>query len=60
MHHTDCSKSPIGKHEPDWATLIIPDEASTDEFLLGVVDVNCKHCGMSGSARVDPDTISWE
>lgn len=59
--HTDCEKSPTGKHEPDWLSVAIPQEATSgDPFLQGVIDVNCKHCGLSGSGRVEPDDLNWE
>lgn len=58
--HTQCSKSSSGKHEPDWLSMSIPTEAASDEFLQVFIDVNCKYCGLSGYARIDPDTINWE
>lgn len=58
-HQENCPKSPTG-HEPNWDSLTVPPEAITDEFLYGVVDVNCKFCGRSGSVRVNKDEINWE
>ena len=60
LSHTFCRRSPTYKHEPNWQTMSIPEEAADDEFLHGVVDVNCKHCGLSGAVRVNEQEINWE
>lgn len=41
-------------HEPDWTTIQPADGAP------GIVDVNCRLCGISGSTRVAKDDIDWE
>lgn len=48
------------KHEPDWFTVTHPEEARSDDYLQGVVDVICKKCGASGSLRITPDSIQWD
>lgn len=50
----DCPNSQDGKHHADPLSGSFPQEADSDEFLHFVVDFNCKHCGLSGSVRVDP------
>jgi hypothetical protein len=49
-----CSKSKngYGKHSPD------PDSVAARDGEL-VVDVNCKHCGQSGSVTIKPEDILW-
>lgn len=55
MDEEECSG-----HEPDWDTIQIATVVSDEG--LPVVDVNCKHCGLSGSfiLEVHEDNINWE
>ena len=52
-----CRETEDGKHEPDPGSATVPQQSGETDFL---VDYNCKHCGISGSVRVDPATIQWE
>ena len=42
-------------HEPDWETIQRADCKPPD----GIVDVWCKHCGVSGSTAILPAEINW-
>lgn len=48
-----CKESPDGNHEPDLSTVVHHDQ--------DVFDVNCKHCGTSGSfvLILPPNDINW-
>jgi len=50
--HCSCSKE--GEHEPAMSTLRPADGAE------GIVDVNCRLCGLSGSCRINPKDIVFE
>ena len=41
-------------HEPDWTTVQRADGAAP-----GIVDVWCKHCGVSGSTIIESTDINW-
>ena len=47
-----CPKSPTKQHEPDGFSAV------QAPFSL-VLDLNCKHCGRSGSVTIDPKEILW-
>lgn len=47
-------------HEADPSSISSPPEAGTDVSLEWIVDVNCKHCGRSGSVRIDVEEIQWD
>ena len=52
-----CKKSPTGYHEPDWKSISVEVDGDT------YVDVNCKHCGMSGCVGNEKTLladINWE
>jgi hypothetical protein len=49
-----CPTGPDGQHQPDPAT--VSHGRDTPD---GVVDVNCRHCGRSGSLLLDPEAVQW-
>ena len=53
-----CQKSKDGKHEPDPAS-IAPAECNAETGQM-LVDIWCKHCGISGSVGIEPGDIAWE
>jgi hypothetical protein len=52
--YAHCHNAKDGKHVPDLSTI---QQANGAE---GVIDVNCKVCGVSGSMRIDPKDIVFE
>jgi hypothetical protein len=54
-----CPKSPDFKHHPDPASIKPADGAGRNRGTDWIVDVNCKHCGRSGSVRIDPAEIEF-
>lgn len=46
-----CQVALDGKHEPAYASV---SYAEGD-----VCDINCKHCGLSGSFQINPRDINW-
>ncbi len=52
----ECEKSPSGLHEPDWDSLNV----NRDDNIY--IDVNCKHCGISGcvgTQKTLEENICW-
>ena len=54
-----CPRSPDFRHHPDPASVKAADGAGRNRGTDWIVDVNCKHCGRSGSVRIDPDEIEF-
>jgi hypothetical protein len=54
-----CPKSPDYRHHADPAGIKPADGAGRNRGTDWIVDVNCKHCGRSGSVRIDPDEIEF-
>jgi hypothetical protein len=54
-----CPKSPDFFHHPDPASVKSADDAGHNRGTDWIVDMNCKHCGRSGSARLDIDAIEF-
>ncbi|MGO8750589.1 MAG: hypothetical protein ACLQNE_31965 [Thermoguttaceae bacterium] len=54
-----CPKSPDFQHHPNPASISAADSAGKERGTDWIVDVNCKHCGRSGSVRIDPDEIEF-
>ena len=54
-----CPKSPDYKHHPDPASIEAADGAGRNRGTDWLVDVNCKHCGRSGSVAIDPEDIEF-
>lgn len=47
-------------HEPNWATLApAGDGINHGHADRGVVDVECRHCGRSGSVPVLAEDVNW-
>jgi len=44
------------QHKPDWHSLTLAEDLLPGQV---VVDMNCTHCGISGSLRLDPTEIQW-
>jgi len=44
------------QHAPDWHSLTLAADLLPGEQI---VDMNCTHCGISGSLRLDLDEIQW-
>jgi hypothetical protein len=65
FRHSDCGtaafcpESPDFRHHGDPACIKPADGAGRNRGTDWIVDVNCKHCGRSGSARIDPDKIEF-
>jgi hypothetical protein len=55
----DCPVSLTAKHEPDPSSINSADDAGTGRGTDWLVDVSCKHCGRSGTARINPDQVDW-
>jgi len=51
-----CQKTESGEHEPDPYSIT---RADVDEGEGCVVDICCKHCGMSGSYKIEDKDINW-
>lgn len=56
---TFCPESPDFRHRPDPASITPADGAGRNRGTDWIVDVTCKHCGRSGSVRIDPDEIEF-
>ena len=54
-----CPDSEDYRHHPDPASIKPAKEAENDMETDWIVDVNCKHCGRSGSVRIDPDNVEF-
>jgi hypothetical protein len=54
-----CAESPTGRHLPDPRSIRPADGAARNRGTDWLVDVNCLHCGCSGSLRIDPDDLHW-
>jgi len=54
-----CPRSPHFSHEPDPKSVKAADDAGNERGTDWIVDVNCKHCGRSGSVRFDPEEIEF-
>jgi hypothetical protein len=50
-----CHNAKNGKHLPDMLSLRV-----ADGYDGSVLDVPCKHCGVSGSVVINPDDIRFE
>ena len=51
-----CHEHMSGKHTPNWPRATFADDLPTDGV---VVDVPCIWCGVTASAKVAPEDISW-
>lgn len=49
-----CARSGDGNHQPNWGTATIDYDHESI-----IVDINCVHCGQSGSACISRDDINW-
>jgi hypothetical protein len=54
-----CPDSPDHRHHPDPASVKPADGAGRNRGTDWIVDINCKHCGRSGSTRIDPLNIEF-
>jgi hypothetical protein len=54
-----CPNSPDFQHHADPSSIKPADGAGRNRGTDWIVDVNCKHCGRSGSARIDPMDIEF-
>jgi len=54
-----CPESKDFKHHPDPASISSADGAGKHRGTDWIIDVSCKHCGRSGSARIDPEDIEF-
>jgi len=54
-----CPKSSDFKHHPDPTSITPADGAGKNRGTDWIVDVNCRHCGRSGSVRIDPKDIEF-
>ena len=54
-----CPQSSDFKHDPDPSSIKAADGAGKERGTDWIVDVNCKHCGRSGSVRIDPKDIEF-
>jgi hypothetical protein len=54
-----CPKSADGKHFPVARTLAAADNYDVTAEGGVVFDITCKHCGRSGSGRIDLKDIMW-
>jgi hypothetical protein len=50
-----CPDSSTCKHEGEFGS-ITPADIDPEHWI---VDINCKHCGRSGSVKIDPAEINW-
>jgi len=57
--NTFCPHSKDYRHHPDPASVKPADGAGQNRGTDWIVDVNCLHCGRSGSIRIDPDEIEF-
>lgn len=51
-----CDSSPTKKHIPDLHSVAVAEIATQEDWIF---DVNCMHCGRSGSFRVDSPEVDW-
>ena len=56
---TQCADSPTGRHMPDPKSVRPADGAGRNRGTDWLIDVNCLHCGRSGSMRIDPNDLQW-
>ena len=54
-----CPKSLDFRHHPDPASVKPAEGAGRNRGTDWIVDVNCRHCGRSGSVRIDPAEIEF-
>jgi hypothetical protein len=54
-----CPTSPDFDHHPDPASVKAADGAGKERGTDWILDINCKHCGRSGSVRIDPKDIEF-
>jgi len=54
-----CPKSTDFKHHPDPSSIKAADGAGKNRGTDWIVDLSCKHCGRSGSVRIDSDQIEF-
>ena len=50
--HCQSTASTDATHKPDPSSISHSDQ--------DVIDINCVHCGISGSFILNPDDINWE
>ena len=53
------AQSPDYRHHPDPAGVKPADGAGRNRGTDWIVDVACKHCGRSGSVRIDPEDVEF-
>jgi hypothetical protein len=54
-----CAESPTGRHVPDPKSIRPADGTGRNRGTDWLIDVNCLHCGGSGSTWVDPNDLQW-
>jgi hypothetical protein len=54
-----CPKASDFKHHPDPRSISPADGAGRGRGTDWIVEVACKHCGRSGSIRIDPNEIEF-
>ena len=54
-----CPQSKDFRHHPDPASITPADGAGKESGTDWIVDVTCKHCGRSGSVRIEPEEIEF-
>ena len=54
-----CPMSPDFEHHPNPGSLKPADGAGRERGTDWIVDIACKHCGRSGSVRIDPKDIEF-
>jgi hypothetical protein len=54
-----CAHSPTGGHVPDPRSIQPADGAGRNRGTDWLIDVNCLHCGRSGSMWIDPSKLQW-
>jgi hypothetical protein len=54
-----CPHSPDFRHHPDPAAIRPADGAGRNRGTDWIVDVDCRHCGRSGSVRIDAADVEF-
>lgn len=54
-----CPNSEDYRHHPDPASIKPADGAGKERGTDWIVEGSCKHCGRSGSLRIDPEDIEF-
>lgn len=56
---TQCAESPTGRHVPDPKSIRPADGTGRNRGTDWLIDVNCLHCGGSGSMLIEPNDLQW-